>query len=138
MISSTLTVGRLALSRRQLRPTAAQAFGEIQFELSASPGELREVDRLPEGDYGADRHVPGRRLVDAGRDTVGDQVEQKLLFPGGRILEQFYQTGNLLRAQGLGRDVECGSFGHVFAICFKHGRAPLRWLGRPSASAGGR
>ena len=86
---------------------------------------LERVDqracRFALGDGGQKPRFNVGGLVHAGGHPVADQVQQVFGLSGGRALEQLYQRGDLLGAEGLRGNILAGAFGHMFAICFKHG-----------------
>ena len=59
-------------------------------------------------------------IVHAGRHAVGEQVQQKGFFTGGRVLDQLDHIGHLFGIQGQGGDAQLGAFGHVFTVGLQH------------------
>ncbi len=60
------------------------------------------------------------RFINTGGNTGGQQLFQKVFFASGRVLEKFYQGGDLLCIQRLGNHALGGTFCDVFTVCFKH------------------
>ena len=63
------------------------------------------------------------------RDARGNKLMVRKVERVPLDLMAAIQRGDLRGTEGFGGYVLAGAFGHVFAICFKHGRAPLRYVG---------
>ena len=57
-------------------------------------------------------------LVNTGRYTVADQVQNEFFFACRWVFQQFNQFGNLGCIQWFGHNAQFSPFGHVLAICF--------------------
>jgi len=60
-------------------------------------------------------------VVNAGGNTIGQQVYQESFFAGRRVLQQLDESLGLLLRQGQRRDAECSALGNMLAVGFKHG-----------------
>jgi len=76
---------------------------------------------LATGHLGQEFGLDLGRIIHPGRNPVGNEINQKSLFPLGRILQQGHQILDLGGSQGQGRNTECSTLGDVLAVGFKHG-----------------
>src|SRR5690606_8601421 len=70
------------------------------------------------GNGGEERSFDISGLVNARRNAVFQQIDQERFFTGRRVLQQFYQLGDLLFGQRLRRNAFGGAFFDMFAIGF--------------------
>ncbi len=71
-----------------------------------------------------------RRVVNARRNAVRDEIEQERLLARGRVPEQADQLARLLLGKRQRRDSEGGAFGGMGAVGFKHRHNSLEAEGR--------
>jgi hypothetical protein len=62
-----------------------------------------------------------RRIIDARRHAVRDQIDQESFFARWRILQQIGELTGLFRIERQWRNTQRGALGNVLAIGFKHG-----------------
>jgi hypothetical protein len=72
------------------------------------------------GDGGEEAGFDIGRFINTRGNAGGQQFFQKIMFTGGRVLEQFNQGGDLLCIQRFGNHALGGTFCDVFTVCFKH------------------
>ena len=70
------------------------------------------------GDFREELGLDLGGVIDAGRDAVGDQVDQEGFLALGRVLQQGDQLFGLLLGQGQRRDAEGGALGDMGSIGF--------------------
>ncbi|MNX83225.1 hypothetical protein D3C86_1149830 [compost metagenome] len=79
------------------------------------PGDEAAADGAA-GEVGQELGLDLGCVVDPGRDTVGQQLDEESLLALGRVLEQGDQLGGLLRGQGQGGDPQGGTLGDVLTV----------------------
>ena len=72
------------------------------------------------GDGGEEAGFHIGRFINTRGNAGGQQFFQKVLFAGGRVLQQLDQGGDLLCVQRFGDHAFGGTFCDVFTVCFKH------------------
>src|SRR5690554_143324 len=95
--------------------------------------QRRDSLAFGEGSEKAGLHVGG--LINTRRNTVGNQVENKLLFTSRRRLEQLDQCGDLFGGQWFWRDALGGAFFDMLAIGFKHVGALFKCIAKTAGMA---